>query len=339
MIWGVDISDYQGTFDMQRLKNEGVDFVILKATEGSTWKSKYFAANYAAAKKAGLLTAAYHYQRSNATAQAQADNIMSVVPQDCGVIPDVEANGGDVNLTRDIMSRVTSKGWGWPLSYIPRWYWQQIGSPSLQGVGSLWQSHYPDNSGTAISEIYQRVPVSYWLGFGGQEIAVLQFTSASTVAGRKPIDGDAFRGSRDQLAALLKQSANAQEDDMPTLDEIWREKLVTVADPADPANPISASPAEVLEWMLCFLVSAAPAVNRGSVEAAADPYGGAVLTDNADDPDPANHKALRLRDLLTEQHEALKSPPSVPVDIDYPKLAKLVAAELRSLKFEAVAPE
>ena len=336
MIWGVDISDYQGTFDMQRLKSEGFSFVILKATEGATWKSKYFAANYRAAKAAGLLTAAYHYQRSNSSAQSQADNIMSMVPKDCGVIPDVEANGGNVNLTRDIMSRVTGKGWMWPMSYIPKWYWQQIGSPPLTGVGPLWQSHYPDNKGTAVSEIYQRVPVSYWLGFGGVEIAVLQFTSAATVAGRRPIDGNGFRGSLESLAALLRQTANAQEeDDMPSLNEIWREKLVTVANPNDPDNPISASPAEVLEWMLGYLVSATTAQNQGTAEAVVDPWGGAVLTD--DPEDPAKARVFRFRDLLSEQHEALKNgSPGSPVDIDYPKLAKLVAAELRSLKFEAV---
>lgn len=202
-IFGADISDYQGEFDMARLKADGFGFVIIKGTEGSAWKSRYFASNLRKAQAAGLGVAAYHYQRSNASAQAQVDNIISMVPKDVGVVPDVEANGGSVELTRAIVAGLVQRDFHVPLSYIPKWYWQQIGSPSLAGLGPLWQSHYPDNNGGFASAAYARVPASYWMGFGGQEIKVLQFSSTATIAGRRPIDADAFEGTAGQLAALF----------------------------------------------------------------------------------------------------------------------------------------
>ncbi|OLE27964.1 MAG: hypothetical protein AUG44_08730 [Actinobacteria bacterium 13_1_20CM_3_71_11] len=206
MLWGVDVSDYQGNFDMARARSEGFDFVFIKATEGATWKAKYFAANLAAARSAGLLVAAYHYQRTDSAA-SQVANIMSVVPRDVPVILDVESGAGDVGVTRDIIGRLRAGGYKVPLSYIPKWYWQQIGSPSLAGLPPLWQSHYPDNNGGFASQIYGRVPDSYWTGFGGLNIEVLQFTSSATVAGRSPIDANAYRGTLSDLAALLGYAA------------------------------------------------------------------------------------------------------------------------------------
>lgn len=215
-IFGADISDYQGEFDMARLKAEGFGFVIIKATEGSAWKSRYFASNLRKAQAAGLAVAAYHYQRSNASAQAQVDNIVSMVPTGVGIIPDVEANGGGVDLTRDIVERLGQRGYRVPLSYIPKWYWQQIGSPSLAGLGPLWQSHYPDNNGGFASAAYARAPASYWMGFGGQEIKVLQFSSTATIAGRKPIDADAFEGTGAQLVALFAGGVPAPAPVVPS---------------------------------------------------------------------------------------------------------------------------
>lgn len=119
-------------------------------------------------------------------------------------------------LTRDIVGRLRAAGYRVPLSYIPRWYWQQLGSPSLAGLPPLWSSRYPDMNGGYASEIYQRVPASYWNGYGGSKVAVLQFTSSSTVAGHTPVDANAYRGTRAQLAALLGGGAQpeSEEDDM-----------------------------------------------------------------------------------------------------------------------------
>lgn len=213
--FGLDISHHQAaSLDLAQCRREGVEFLFIKATEGSSFVDPEFAANLNKARAAGMLVAAYHYVRSNATAAAQVANVARVVPKDVPVIPDVEANSGGVALVRDFVTRLQAAGYHVPLTYFPRWYWQQIGSPSLAGLPSLWSSRYPDNVVGSIADEYADVPASYWSGYGGLGVTVLQFTSSARVAGHQPLDGNAYIGTREQLAAVLEQ----EDDDMQPTD-------------------------------------------------------------------------------------------------------------------------
>lgn len=206
MLYGIDISHHQGTFDLHRTAREGFHFAFLKATEGSSFVDSRFARNLRESRAAGLLPAAYHYQRGDSSAVAQADHIRRIVPAAVPVILDVEANGGHSDLSRDIIGRLTASGYRSPLLYLPQWYWKQIGSPDLRGLPPLWYSRYANNEGGYASEIYERHRewfAQHWGGYGGLPVAVLQFTSSATVAGHTPVDANAFRGTRGELAALL----------------------------------------------------------------------------------------------------------------------------------------
>lgn len=208
--FGLDISHHQDLrLDLAQCRREGIEFVFLKATEGSSFVDSEFGANLAEARAAGLLVAAYHYVRSNATAAAQVANVARVIPRDVPVIPDVEANSGGIVLVRAVVAGLRAAGYSVPLSYIPRWYWQQIGSPSLAGLPPLWSSRYPDNVVGSIADEWADVPANYWNGYGGLNVAVLQFTSSVRIAGHQPLDANAFRGTRQELAALL----GSQEED------------------------------------------------------------------------------------------------------------------------------
>jgi hypothetical protein len=212
--FGLDISHHQDIgLDLAQCRREGIEFVFMKATEGSSFVDSEFAANLAEARAAGLLVAAYHYVRGNSSAAAQVDNVARVVPRDVPVIPDVEANSGGIGLVREVVDRLRGAGYSVPLSYIPRWYWQQIGSPSLAGLPPLWSSRYPDTIVGSLADEWADVPAHYWDGYGGLPVAVLQFTSSVRIAGHQPLDANAFRGSRGELAALL----GSQEDPVKNL--------------------------------------------------------------------------------------------------------------------------
>jgi hypothetical protein len=212
-LFGIDISHHQGLNpNFVRARDEdGIQFVFIKSTEGASFVDGNFTTNLARARAAGLLVAAYHYVRGDATAAAQVTNVARVVPKDVPVIPDVEANSGGVALVRDVVARLQAAGYHVPLTYLPRWYWQQLGSPSLAGLPSLWSSRYPDNIAGSVSSEYAKIPASYWLGYGGLGVAVLQFTSSARVAGYQPLDANAYQGTRQQLAAVL---GGGTEDDM-----------------------------------------------------------------------------------------------------------------------------
>jgi hypothetical protein len=202
--FGLDISHHQDlALNLAQARRDGCEFAFLKATEGATFTDSEFAANLAEARAAGMLVAAYVYQRSGASAAAHVERVKAVVPRDVPIIPDVESGSGSLALTRDMINGLRAAGYKVPLLYLPRWYWQQIGSPSLGGLPPLWSSRYPNNVVGTLADEWADVPAYYWDGYGGLSVAVLQFTSSARIAGHQPLDANAYRGDRNQLAALL----------------------------------------------------------------------------------------------------------------------------------------
>jgi hypothetical protein len=207
--FAIDISHHQDkNLSLAAARRDGCELAILKAGEGATFIDPDFASNLAEARAAGQLVAAYWYQRSSATAAQHVAKILSVVPLDVPIIPDVEANSGGVQLTRDLVAQLRAAGYKVPLLYLPRWYWQQIGSPSLAGLPPLWSSRYPNNVVGLLASEWADVPASYWDGYGGLDVGLLQFTSSASIDGYAPLDASAFRGTRAQLAALLGQTSS-----------------------------------------------------------------------------------------------------------------------------------
>ncbi len=87
-----------------------MDFVILKATEGATFKDKNFATNYRKARKAGLKVGAYHFFRFDVGGYMQALNLMHSIKGrrlELPVVIDVEewSNPRD-HTTHDILTRL-----------------------------------------------------------------------------------------------------------------------------------------------------------------------------------------------------------------------------------------
>src|ERR1700735_3454822 len=60
-IHGIDVSKYQGDIDWNAVKDSGVKFAWIKATEGGDHLDEKFAANWAGAKLAGVPHGAYHF--------------------------------------------------------------------------------------------------------------------------------------------------------------------------------------------------------------------------------------------------------------------------------------
>ena len=60
-IHGIDVSKYQGNVDWNAVAASGVKFAWIKATEGGDHADERFAANWAAARQAGIPRGAYHF--------------------------------------------------------------------------------------------------------------------------------------------------------------------------------------------------------------------------------------------------------------------------------------
>jgi hypothetical protein len=50
---------------------------------------------------------------------------------------------------------------------------------------------------------FAQIPASYWQGYGGLSVAMLQMSSSASVAGYSPLDADVHPGSRADVAALF----------------------------------------------------------------------------------------------------------------------------------------
>lgn len=89
---GIDISAHNGDIDFQKVAAEGVSFVIIKATEGGTFKDKKFVENVRKAREAGLKVGAYHFFRFDTPGYMQGLNFLN----------SVQSRGLDLPLAIDI---------------------------------------------------------------------------------------------------------------------------------------------------------------------------------------------------------------------------------------------
>ena len=81
---GIDVSVWQGNnIDFEKVKNDGIDFVIIRAGYGkeTSQVDKYFELNYKKAKSAGLKVGAYWYSYASTidAGKAEADACIKVI--------------------------------------------------------------------------------------------------------------------------------------------------------------------------------------------------------------------------------------------------------------------
>ncbi|MDE5582739.1 MAG: glycosyl hydrolase family 25 [Ruminococcus sp.] len=81
-IWGVDVSNYQGLVDWEKLENQGVRFAFIKATEGSGHVDESARRNIKNARKTDIKISAYHFFSFDSAGETQASNFISVVGAD-----------------------------------------------------------------------------------------------------------------------------------------------------------------------------------------------------------------------------------------------------------------
>jgi len=209
VIFGPDVSRYQGAVDHARVRREGHEFLIAKISQGSSLRDPQWPRNRDGARAAGLITLGYHYiDTTNADAQAR-NCAAHLGDKSVPVALDHERGGGNIAQYRAVLDAFRRAGLRVVLSYIPPFYWREIGQPSLVGLPPLWKARYPGGTAAGPSTMYAKVPGHYWDAYGGQSPVLLQFTDQALVCGQK-MDCNAFRGSREQFAALVGSSGGGQ---------------------------------------------------------------------------------------------------------------------------------
>ncbi len=78
-VQGIDVSHYQGEIDWPKMKQQGMDFAYIKATEGSAHEDDYFDKNWKNAKAAEMLCGAYHFFSFESEGAKQAEHFIKKV--------------------------------------------------------------------------------------------------------------------------------------------------------------------------------------------------------------------------------------------------------------------
>lgn len=221
-LFGVDISNHQNGISCKRIADEGFRFCIIKATEG-TWKDPIFRSHLKDAQGTDMHVAAYVYVRHEKNGREHAQALHEQLQGDTSVpvALDIEHNSGSsVAHWKSIRDEIERLGYKVILTYIPHWYWQQIGRPDLTGLPPLWTSNYGAATDGYASVIYARRDRVGWQGYGGLDVAVavFQFTEKAQVAGWK-IDANAFEGTEQDLARLFNSDTPEEGMFMALSDE------------------------------------------------------------------------------------------------------------------------
>jgi lysozyme len=225
-LYGVDVSNnnWGSVAECQSfiasLPGQGYSWVEAKVSEGDYYTDPYWPVTLAACQKANLPVIGYHYANASDAPDAQ---VQTFVGNNGGstVMIDFEASSGDINDYWALVNAFNDFGIQVVLSYIPRWYWEEIGSPDLSTVPGLISSSYYQ-SGTFGSIEYQDAGGDTgpgWTPYGGGTPTIWQFTDGAEVDGIS-VDANAYKGTQDQLTALLGGTVTQPTSDTAILQQI-----------------------------------------------------------------------------------------------------------------------
>ncbi|MDH6341589.1 GH25 family lysozyme M1 (1,4-beta-N-acetylmuramidase) [Parabacteroides sp. PFB2-12] len=77
---GIDVSHHQGEINWEQVgADKNIQFVYIKATEGTSFKDPKYRYNTKQAQKQGIKTGAYHYFRTILTPPKQAEHFINTI--------------------------------------------------------------------------------------------------------------------------------------------------------------------------------------------------------------------------------------------------------------------
>lgn len=187
--FGMDVSAWQGYIDYEKAKNDGIEYVYIKATEGTSYTDAYLKYNYENAKRQGMKVGFYHFVRARSNEQAIAEaryfaNAIAGLEPDCRLAMDFEEFG---NLSLEQINaislsfltetqRVTGKEM---VIYSNTNDARNVFSKELANNYPLWVANYGAN------EPYDNGKWNNWVGF--------QYTSRGNINGINGyVDLDSF---------------------------------------------------------------------------------------------------------------------------------------------------
>ena len=154
---GPDVSKYQHPsgrpINWAAIKRSGQTFAFIKATGGSNRVDPWFAREWVAAGRAGMIRGAYHYADPSRSAAAQAALVVSVVgttreANDLGIVLDLESTGGLgptalAYWAHRFLREVERRTGRVPIIYTAPYFWRdRMRNNTSFGAYPLWLARY-----------------------------------------------------------------------------------------------------------------------------------------------------------------------------------------------------
>lgn len=199
---GIDVSHYQPRIDWVKVKASGVEFAIIKASEGTTNKDKLHKSHTTNARAAGVLVGSYHFLHYRSDPIVQAKNFLAAIGEhkkgDLPPVADIEWADGITKMnfqTADLalafLEEVEKKAGITPIIYTAASFFDGAPKPERFKRFPLWVANY---------RVKAPMVPSPWDSF-----AIWQYTDKAAVPGAGAVDGNLFNGTLAQLHALTKQ--------------------------------------------------------------------------------------------------------------------------------------
>ena len=203
-VHGVDVAKFQNEIAWADVRNSGIEFAFIKATEGADRIDDRFQQNWLAAKEAGLPRGAYHFNYWCSPMSNQIDWFKRNVPVDPDALPPV------LDLE-----------WNFSSPTCPRKVEREVALPAIHSFLTQMEAHYRKRPIIYTDIVFHRDILSdgafsnypIWVRsvkdlpqsrYPGRSWALWQYTERGAVPGiRGNVDKNAFAGTRSQWRKLV----------------------------------------------------------------------------------------------------------------------------------------
>ncbi|WKK61896.1 GH25 family lysozyme [Corynebacterium sp. P3-F1] len=184
--FGIDVSEHQDGLSLVQAAAEGVEFVVVRTTDG-TYRDSTYTSHVQDALRAGLAVEAYHYLRNPSEGTTVAEQVEAA----CAVMGDLvlpvwidcETPAGlTVEHVRDARDRFLARGVlvAGIYTYPRYWRWQMLGADTAE-FGAVWLADFGADDVGSPGELLRG---RQWPRDVGKQTPLMwQYGSRGTVAG------------------------------------------------------------------------------------------------------------------------------------------------------------
>lgn len=206
-IHGIDVSKYQGNIDWQAVKDAGVDFAYIKATEGGDARDAKFEANWSGARAAGIPRGAYHFVYWCRPPHEEIGNFKAVVPNEPDALPpvlDVEATPTSKTCTRTLIREEVLQDMRRMLEEMERHYGKK---PIIYSSVDFYQAILHSDALSDYPIWVRSTKYHPQVRYGSRKWTFWQYRSDGNIPGISgSVDQNAFNGTFDEWRKWLAQN-------------------------------------------------------------------------------------------------------------------------------------